>query len=297
MLDDVKSFLVVSIPSMLLFGIRHALDVDHITAIDNLVRMHNAKKRARWVGTGFSTGHMISILVEMLLIIYLIGTATTSKLSGISLWGGVIGAIALATIGSINIYSMKKCGITGSAILAGKISTRTIILGPFGSALVTGIVFGLGFDTATQISAISLSAVASATLGVQVALILAGFFAMGMIPIDTLDSVVLRSAFARIFDKKGFRYMSYALSGTAMTIAGLDSYGIITGSEVLPALTGPVLAVVIIGASFVYGFATRNKRKAVNQEGRQKELQNTHTQQTADNNHNHNEHDYYFQQK
>lgn len=297
MVDDVKSFLVVSIPSMLLFGIRHALDVDHITAIDNLVRMHNAKKRARWVGTGFSTGHMISILVEMLLIIYLIGTATTSKLSWISLWGGVIGAIALATIGSINIYSMKKCGITGSAILAGKISTRTIILGPFGSALVTGIVFGLGFDTATQISAISLSAVASATLGVQVALILAGFFAMGMIPIDTLDSVVLRSAFARIFDKNGFRYMSYALSGTAMTIAGLASYGIITGSEILPALTGPVLAVVIIGASFVYGFATRNKRKTVNQEGQQKELQNIHTQQTADNDHNHNEHDYYFRQK
>ncbi|HJT49403.1 MAG TPA: hypothetical protein VJ729_14555 [Nitrososphaeraceae archaeon] len=62
------------------------------------------------------------------------------------------------------------------------------MLGPFGSAVITGLVFGLGFDTATQISAITLSAIASATLGVQVALILAGFFAMGMIPIDTLDS-------------------------------------------------------------------------------------------------------------
>jgi nickel/cobalt transporter (NiCoT) family protein len=35
---------MVSIPSMLLFGMRHALDVDHITAIDNLVSLHNAKK-------------------------------------------------------------------------------------------------------------------------------------------------------------------------------------------------------------------------------------------------------------
>ena len=157
MVTDIKSFLALSIPSMLMFGMRHALDVDHITAIDNLVRLHGAKKRARWVGTGFSIGHMISVLAEMLLIIYVIGSATSSKVDELSLWGGVIGAIALATIGSINIYSMKKWGRTGSAILAGKVSGRTRIFGPFGSALVTGIVFGLGFDTATQISALTLS--------------------------------------------------------------------------------------------------------------------------------------------
>ena len=261
MLGDIKLFLIVSIPSMLLFGMRHALDVDHITAIDNLVSLHNARKRSRWVGTGFSTGHMISVLAEMLLIIYVIGSITSRKVREISLWGGVIGAIALATIGSINIYSMREWGKIGSAILAGKVATRTGILGPFGSALITGTVFGLGFDTATQISALTLSAVASATLGVQVALILAGFFAMGMMPIDTLNSIIFRSAFHRIFDKKGFRYMSFALSGAAMAIAGLTSYGIITGSKILPPLTGPVLAVVIIGTSFVYGFSTRKRRK------------------------------------
>src|SRR6476619_5218275 len=254
MVTDIKAFLAVSIPSMLLFGMRHALDVDHITAIDNLVRMHNAKKRARWVGTGFSTGHMISVLSEMLLIIYVIGSAASSKVDQLSFYGGVIGAIALATIGAINIYSMKRWGKTGSAILAGKIAGRTHILGPFGSALITGLVFGLGFDTATQISALTLSAVASATLGVQVALILAGFFAMGMIPVDTLDSVVLRSVFSRIFNKKGFRYMSFALSGAAMTVAAAASYEIITGSDILPELTGPILAGVIIGSSFAYAF-------------------------------------------
>jgi nickel/cobalt transporter (NiCoT) family protein len=74
-------------------------------------------------------------------------------------------AIALATIGAVNIYSMKRWGKTGSAILASKILARTGMLGPFGSSLITGLVFGLGFDTATQISAITLSAVATATLG------------------------------------------------------------------------------------------------------------------------------------
>jgi nickel/cobalt transporter (NiCoT) family protein len=259
MVDDIKSFLVVSIPSMLMFGMRHALDVDHITAIDNLVRLHNAKKRARYVGTGFSMGHMISILAEMLLIIYVIGSATNSKIDDLSLWGGVIGAISLAAIGAINIYSMKKWGKTGSAIIAGKVSNRTGILGPFGSALVTGMVFGLGFDTATQISALTLSAVASAALGVQVALILAGFFAMGMMPVDTLDSVVLRSAFSRIANTKGFKYMAYALSGVALTIAFTEAYAVMTNSNIIPTWLGPSLAGTIIAVSFGYLFLTRKR--------------------------------------
>jgi nickel/cobalt transporter (NiCoT) family protein len=256
---DLWAFVLVSIPAMIILGLRHALDVDHITAIDNLVRLHNAARKARWVGAGFSIGHMVSVLAEMILIIYVIGSVTGADV--LSFWGSIIGAIALATIGAVNIYSMKRWGKTGSAILASKILARTGMLGPFGSSLVTGLVFGLGFDTATQISAITLSAVASATLGVQVALILAGFFAMGMIPVDTLDSIMLRSAFSRIFDKKGFRYMSFALSGAAMTVAAAASYEILTGSDILPELTGPILAGVIIGSSFAYAFGMSRRRR------------------------------------
>ena len=256
---DLWAFVLVSIPAMIILGLRHALDVDHITAIDNLVRLHNAARKARWVGAGFSIGHMVSVLTEMILIIYVIGSVTGADV--LSFWGGIIGAIALATIGAVNIYSMKRWGKTGSAILASKILARTGMLGPFGSSLVTGLVFGLGFDTSTQISAITLSAVASATLGVQVALILAGFFAMGMIPVDTLDSIMLRSAFSRIFDKKGFRYMSFALSGAAMTVAAASSYQILTGSDILPELTGPILAGVIIGSSFAYAFGMSRRTR------------------------------------
>ena len=243
---------------MLMFGMRHALDLDHITAIDNLVRLHNAKRRSRWVGTGFSLGHMTSVLMELLLIIYVVGNATNTKMDQLSLWGSIIGSIVLAVIGATNVYSMKKWGRTGSAIFAGKIANRTHFIGPFGSALITGLVFGLGFDTATQISAITLSAVASATLGVFVALILAGFFAIGMIPIDTLDSILLRSAFFRIFNTKIFRYMGYALSGVALATAAIQSYSVITNSSILPPLTGPILAVIIIASAFGYGFVRQN---------------------------------------
>ncbi len=258
---DTFSFILISIFPMFLLGLRHALDVDHITAIDNLVRLHNATRKSRWVGAGFSIGHMISVLAEMILIIYVIGNIT--RIDQLSFWGGVIGAIALGIIGIVNIYSMKKWGKTGSAILASKVLARTGVMNPFGSALLTGMVFGLGFDTATQISAITLSAVASATLGMQMALILAGFFAVGMIPVDTLDSFILRSAFSRIFNTRGFKHMTYALSAVALTIAAVTSYETVTGSEILPDLTGPVLAITIILVSFGSAYITR-KRQVVN---------------------------------
>lgn len=261
---ETLTFVLISIPTMILLGLRHALDVDHITAIDNLVRLHNATRKSQWIGAGFSLGHMISVLAEMILIIYFIGSIT--RVDQLSFWGGVTGVIALGVIGAINIYSLKKWGKTGSAILASKILARIGVMKPFSSALVTGMVFGLGFDTATQISAITLSAVASATLGIQVALVLAGFFAAGMVPLDILDGYVLRSAFSRIFDTRAFRFMAYSLSGAALTVAAVASYETITNSEILPEMTGPVLAVTIIVVSFGYAYAVR-KRRIVNSNG------------------------------
>jgi high-affinity nickel-transport protein len=261
---ETLTFILISIPTMILLGLRHALDVDHITAIDNLVRLHSSTRKSQLIGAGFSLGHMISVLAEMILIIYFIGSIT--RVDQLSFWGGVIGAISLGVIGAINIYSMKKWGKTGSAILASKILARIGVMKPFSSALIAGMVFGLGFDTATQISAITLSAVASATLGVQVALVLAGFFAAGMVPLDTLDSYILRSAFSRIFDTRAFRFMAYSLSGAALTVAAVASYETITNSEILPDITGSVLAVTIIVVSFGYAYAAR-KRRIVNSNG------------------------------
>jgi nickel/cobalt transporter (NiCoT) family protein len=125
------------------------------------------------------------------------------------------------------MISMKKWGRTGSAILASKVVTRTHFLGPVGSAAITGLIFGFGFDTATQISALTVSAVATATAGVQVAMSLSIFFAIGMILVDTLDSIFVRSAFSKILKTKTFTYMSYALSGVALIVAFAETYSTI----------------------------------------------------------------------
>ena len=51
--------------------------------------------------------------------------------------------------------------------------------------------------------------------------------------------------------------MSYALSAAAMSVAVITSYEILTGSEILPDLTGPILAAIIIGTSFGYAYFVR----------------------------------------
>jgi high-affinity nickel-transport protein len=242
---------------MLLLGLRHGLDVDHISAIDSLVRLHNASKKARWVGTGFSTGHMISILLEMILVIYAVGSFLKSD--NFTLLSGLLGAAVLGLIGTVNMYSMRKWGRSGIAILAGKMLLRTERVGPYGSAFITGMVFGLGFDTATQISAISVSAVASATQGIQVALSLVAFFGLGMVTMDTLNSVILRSAFWKIFQTKAFRYMAYGLSAVAIGIACVNGIGHIVSVVSIPEWSGPVLAAAVISSSFSYAYFVKKK--------------------------------------
>jgi nickel/cobalt transporter (NiCoT) family protein len=244
---------------MIFFGMRHALDVDHITAIDNLVRMHNVRKRSRWVGTGFSLGHSASVFIELVIIIYVVGSATNGKIDTLSFWGGLVGAIALGVIGAINFFAMKKWGKTGTAILAGKVVGRTRFLGPIGSSALTGLIFGFGFDTATQISVLTISAVASATAGMEIAMCLAVIFAMGMIFVDSMDGIFVRSAFSKILNTKIFKYMSYGLSIVALGVAAAETYSTVYKVDI-PEWIGAVLAVTVIGTAFGYGCLTRHRR-------------------------------------
>lgn len=238
-------------------GLRHALDVDHITAIDNLIRFNNASKRARWVGAGFSSGHMTSILFEMILMVF-VASSLINQGGTFSLSVGLMGAAVLGAIGVLNFYAMKKHGKTSASILAGKILPRAKFMGTMGSSFVVGMVFGLGFDTATQLSAIALSAAATAIGGIVSALEMIAVFGAGMIIMDTLDSVLFRAAFVRTLGTSGFRNLSYALSGTALIIAGTSFYNNITNSDVVPEYTGPALAVGALVCTFAYARRKKN---------------------------------------
>lgn len=107
----------------------------------------------------------------------------------------------------------------------------------------------------------TVSAVASAIVGVEIALIL------GMIPVDTLDSVVPRAAFSRIVDTKGFRCMAYAPSCVALIMAFGEACAVMTNSNSMPAWLGPSLAGAIIAVSFCYLFITRNRLAKIQHAG------------------------------
>jgi len=257
---DIAPFLVAMLPVMVLLGIRHGLDVDHIAAIDNMVRLRHSDRQSRWVGSLFSAGHMLAVSAEMIALVYVVKSLEAE--SSLELLGGIVGAGALALIGGINFYSLRRYGRSGFSILSEKAAGRTEFAGAVGSPLLIGFIFGLGFDTASQISALTVSAVASATQGVQVALLLTGFFAMGMIPTDTLDSLVLREVFSRIAGSGGFKTMSYGLSFVAISLALVEGAGTTTGIVLLPAWTGAVMAISVLSLGLSYSYL-REAHKAV----------------------------------
>jgi high-affinity nickel-transport protein len=254
---DISLFVLATIPVMVLLGARHALDVDHIAAIDNLVRLRNAAKSARWLGSLFSTGHMLAVCAEMVVLIYVVKSLEAQ--ASFQLLGGILGALMLAFIGGLNLYSLKHYGRSGFGILAQRMAGSTRFAGNVGSPVLIGFGFGLGFDTATQISALTVTAVASASQGVQVALILAAFFAAGMIPTDTLDSLVLREVFSRMTNSGGFKAMSYALSVLALSLALLEATGVMTGIDFIPSWSGAFMAVSVISAGFSYSYYRRDR--------------------------------------
>jgi len=249
---DISLFLAAALPVMILLGVRHALDVDHIAAIDNLVRMRSAEERSRWVGSLFSAGHMLAVCVEMVALVYVVKSLEAE--SSLEVLGGAVGAVALGAIGLFNFYSLRRYGRSGFGMLADRASRRTKFAGTVGSPLLIGFVFGLGFDTASQVSALTVSAVASATQGVQVALVLTAFFAAGMIPTDTLDSLVLREVFSRMSASNGFRVMSYGLSAIAILLAGLEGFGATAGVTLMPPWSGALLALSVVAASVAYSY-------------------------------------------
>jgi nickel/cobalt transporter (NiCoT) family protein len=248
--------------TLVAMGLRHALDVDHITAIDNLIRFNNASKRARWVGTGFSAGHMMSVLGEMILIVF-VAASVIDQGGAFSLSTGIMGAMALGFIGIINFYAMKKYGKTSATLLVGRILPRTKFMGTMGSSFVVGIIFGLGFDTATQLSAIALSAAATVIGGIETALEMIAVFGVGMVAMDTLDSVLFRAAFVKTLGTTGYRYLSYALSATALIIAGSSLYESVSNSSIVPEYTGPVLAVGVLVCTFAYARLRKNRQSEI----------------------------------
>src|SRR6266566_2699050 len=228
-------------------GLRHAFDADHIAAIDNTTRKLMAEqKRPLGVGFFFSLGHSTVVFVLALLLALGLravgsqvshGDSVLHQLTGVVGTGVsgaflyVIAAINIAIlVGMARIFAQMRAGrVFDHAELERLLCSRGLmnrILGPL-SARVSeswhmypvGILFGLGFDTATEVALLFLAAGATTSgLPVYAILCLPVLFAAGMSLLDTIDGSFMNFAYGWAFSKPA-RKLYYNLMITGLSVA------------------------------------------------------------------------------
>lgn len=238
-------------------GLRHAVDPDHIAAIDNVTRnLVFAGKQPLTTGLWFALGHSTIVLAACALIAILAGGAD-GLLTGFKPVGSVIGTLVAATflliIGLLNLsvflgiwrlkQGLKKNGgleqANADALLA-KQGFLARLLRPLFRLIrapwhmyVLGLLFGLGFDTATSIGLFSMAAMNSGeTFSFATIMIFPVLFAAGMALADAADGAMMMGAYhwAR---KDPLRKLNYNLIVTgfsaliALGIGALQASGLI----------------------------------------------------------------------
>jgi high-affinity nickel-transport protein len=223
------------------FGLRHAFDADHISAIDNTTRKLLADgQRPLAVGFCFSIGHSTVVLGLSAGIVIAAG-AVHGALPGLELYGGTIGAaisgVFLWTIAILNLIVLTgvvgiarglRVGRYDEATLEARLLERGLMSRFFARTLrlvrsswqmyPVGLLFGLGFDTATEVG---LLALAAGTAGGQApalaVLALPVLFAAGMSLMDTADGVFMSKAYGWAFSSPA-RKVYYNLAVTSLSV-------------------------------------------------------------------------------
>ena len=223
------------------FGLRHAVDADHIAAIDNVTRklMQNARN-SDCSGLYFSLGHSTVVILASLGIAFGAG-ALSSQFPEIKTVGGVVGttvsALFLFAIAVANIFILagvyrafqrvKSRGefsdadldsLSGSGPLTRVLRPLFALIRSAWQMYPLGFLFGLGFDTATEIGVLGISATEAAKgLSIWPLLIFPALFTASMALVDTLDSVLMARAYGWAFVKPA-RKLYYNLTLTAASV-------------------------------------------------------------------------------
>jgi len=224
------------------FGLRHALDVDHIAAIDNVTRkLMQREKQPVAVGLFFSLGHS-TVVFALTVAIAITATAFQTQFESFKMVGGVVGtlvsafflfAIALANIivlfSVYRIFRTVKNGgryvdedldlMLANRGLLGRVFRRFFRLIEWSWQMYPlGVLFGLGFDTATEVGLLGIAATqASHGLSIWSILVFPALFMAGMTLVDTTDSILMLRAYGWAFVKP-IRKLYYNLTITAVSV-------------------------------------------------------------------------------
>jgi len=256
------------------FGLRHAVDADHIAAIDNVTRkLMQQGKRPIAVGTWCSLGHSTIVVLASFAI-----AATAMAFKDDMEWfhetGGLIGtlvsSVVLLLFGVLNLvillsvykkFKQVKAGHTLPAeeldlLVANKGGLMARIFGRLFNLVnkswhmyPVGFLFGLGFDTATEVGLLGISAT-SASQGINLwsIMVFPVLFAAGMALIDSLDNFVMIGAYGWAFSKP-VRKLYYNITITAASvfvalfIGGVEALGLIADKlELTGGVWAPIAA-------------------------------------------------------
>jgi nickel/cobalt transporter (NiCoT) family protein len=245
-----------------MFGLRHAFDADHIAAIDDTVRYLLQKgKKPLGIGFFFSLGHS-TIVLGLAIGIAFAATAVKQELPELRNIGGILGAsvsaIFLWIIGILNllvlldilgVWKMAKAGKHDHQHLEELLLRRGLINRLFGGRLQSflnhswqmyplGLLFGLGFDTASEVGLLAMTAGASAgNLPIPAVLSLPILFAAGMSLMDTTDGVLMSKAYNWAF-LNPLRKIFYNITTTGLSIVVALLIGTIEILQVLINMLG-----------------------------------------------------------
>jgi nickel/cobalt transporter (NiCoT) family protein len=235
------------------FGLRHAVDADHIAAIDNTTRkLMQDGQRPVAVGLFFSLGH--STIVVALSVVIAVSAGLVSDIPALQDIGGLIGtavsAAFLLLIGLVNLVVLVEIFRLFRRVSAGGeyseesledfLNQRGLLARVFRPMLRVirrswhmyplGVLFGLGFDTASEVAVLGLAATSGAShLPIAYILILPALFAAGMSLIDTSDGILMLAAYGWAYVKP-IRKLYYNLN---ITLVSVIIAFVIGGIEVL----------------------------------------------------------------
>lgn len=224
------------------FGLRHAVDADHISAIDNVTRkLMQEGKRPVATGFFFSLGHS-TVVVLMSVGIAIAATAVKKSLPGLQNVGGLVGtsvsALFLYIIAFINILVLTEVFSQFQRVKNGEpYSDQSLndfldnrgLMGRFFKPLIKfvsktwhmypmGFLFGLGFDTATEVGLLGIAAIeAGKGLPIWSILLFPALFTAGMSLLDTTDGVLMLGAYGWAYVKP-IRKLYYNMNVTFVSV-------------------------------------------------------------------------------
>jgi high-affinity nickel-transport protein len=226
-----------------MLGLRHAFDADHIAAIDDTVRyMLQKGRRPLAIGFFFSLGHSTIVLCMAIAVAFAAslvsnelpelkraGTLIGASVSGTFLWIiGVLNILVLLDI--LGVWKKARAGAHEHRHLEVLLAKRGLLNRLFGARLQRllsrswqmyplGLLFGLGFDTASEVALLTMTAGASmGNLPVPAVLSLPLLFAAGMTLMDTTDGVLMSKAYRWAF-MNPLRKIFYNVATTMLSIA------------------------------------------------------------------------------